>query len=85
MAADDPEWQDGRKAAEDAAVAYRSDKRARGFPSLPEMFGEDIADRIAKWLEYRGRDVVGEASPAAERAKTTTLPPLRYQHGELVQ
>ena len=35
MAADDPEWQDGRKAAEDAAVAYRSDKRARGFPSLP--------------------------------------------------
>ena len=85
MAADDPEWQDRRKAAEDAAVAYRSDKRARGFPSLPEMFGEDIADRIAKWLEYRGSDVVGEASPAAERAKTTTLPPLPYQHGELVQ
>jgi hypothetical protein len=55
-AAEDPEWQDRRKAAEDAATAYRSDKRAYGLPAMRQMFGQDIADRIAEWFDYRGGD-----------------------------
>jgi hypothetical protein len=56
----DPEWRDRRKAAEDAAIAFRSKKHAYGVPTMRETFGQDIADRIAEWLDYRG----GEDTPS---------------------
>ena len=52
-AASDPEHQDRKRAAEDAANAHRSGKPARGFTGLSETFGKEVATRVADWLEYR--------------------------------
>jgi hypothetical protein len=51
-AANDPQWQDRLKAAEDAAVAHRAGKHACGFPALKEAFGAEIADKVAEWIGY---------------------------------
>jgi AAA domain/Bifunctional DNA primase/polymerase, N-terminal len=63
-AAEDPEWRDRRKTAEDAATAYRSDKRAYGLPAMQSMFGRDVANKIAEWLDYRSdNERAEEAAP----------------------
>jgi hypothetical protein len=72
-AAEDPEWQDRRKAAEDAAAAYRSDKRAYGLPAMREMFGLEVANRIAEWLEYRGLDEISPQPSVSTWAQIATL------------
>jgi hypothetical protein len=56
QAAGDEEWRDRRKAAEDAAVAHGAGQHTFGFPALVETFGRDIAENIAKWIDYRGDD-----------------------------
>jgi AAA domain-containing protein/bifunctional DNA primase/polymerase-like protein len=51
-AAGDPEWRDRRKAAEDAAIAHRDGKKAFGLPGMQEIFGKEIAGKVAEWLGY---------------------------------
>jgi hypothetical protein len=52
-AAGDPEHQDRRATAEDAAQQFHAGKPARGFPLLAKTFGKEIAKQVAEWLEYR--------------------------------
>ena len=51
-AAGDEEWRDRRQAAEDTATAFQQGKRTRGYPSLREAFGADVAEKVAEWLNY---------------------------------
>ena len=74
-AVEDPEWKDRRKAAEDAAAAHQAGKKACGLTSLREMFGKEVADRIAEWLDYSGGD---EAQPEDAGEKSEQLLPLPY-------
>ena len=55
-AAGDEEWRDRRKAAEDAANAHHDGKRTYGFKGLRELYGPEIANQVAEWLEYHGSD-----------------------------
>ena len=52
--AKDPEHQDRKDTAEDAAQAFHAGKPARGFPLLTKTFGPAVAKQIAEWLDYRG-------------------------------
>jgi putative DNA primase/helicase len=52
--AKDPEHQDRKNTAEDAAQAFHAGKPARGFPLLTKTFGPAVAKQIAEWLDYRG-------------------------------
>jgi AAA domain-containing protein/bifunctional DNA primase/polymerase-like protein len=72
-AAGDPDWRDRCKAAEDAANAYHGDKRTYGFPAMREVFGEDIADRIADWLGYRPINEASSQKPESQPAASATL------------
>lgn len=51
-AAGDEEWRDRVRAAHDAAIAYEKGDRARGYPSVKELFGEKVTSKIAEWLGY---------------------------------
>jgi hypothetical protein len=53
-AAADAEWQDRRRAAEDAAIGFKQGKRAFGYPEICKVFGEDVAAIVADWLGYSG-------------------------------
>jgi 2-hydroxychromene-2-carboxylate isomerase len=68
-AAGDPEWKDRRKAAEDAAIAYGAGKHTFGFTGLADMFGRDIAEKAAEWLDYRGGDPPEPKPPQADTAR----------------
>ncbi|HEY1474030.1 MAG TPA: AAA family ATPase [Pseudolabrys sp.] len=37
------------------AVLVREGVHARGYPKLAEMFGKDIANKVAEWLDYDSR------------------------------
>ena len=52
--AKDPEHQDRKNTAEDAAQAFHGGKPARGFPLLGKTFGKEVAKQVAAWLEYEG-------------------------------
>ena len=54
--AGDPEYRDRRNTAEDAAQAFHAGKPARGFTTLKQTFGMEVARQVAEWLEYRGPD-----------------------------
>jgi RecA-family ATPase len=73
-AAADPEWRDRRKTAADAATAFQGGKRAYGMTALREAFGQDIADRVAEWLDYHS----GDEAPAAPTSTPEILLPLPY-------
>jgi hypothetical protein len=64
-AAADAEWQDRRRAAEDAAIGFKQGKRAFGYPEICKVFGEDIASTCADWLGYDGArsDETSETPP----------------------
>lgn len=51
-AADDEQWRDRVRAADDAAIAHQKGERARGYPALKELFGEKVAEKAAEWLAY---------------------------------
>jgi hypothetical protein len=55
-AARDEEWKDRCDAAKDAAAAHAAGKNAYGLNGLRNLFGQDVADKVAEWLEYRGAD-----------------------------
>jgi hypothetical protein len=65
-AARDEEWKDRRRAAEDAASA---EKRC-GLTRLRELFGREVADKIAEWLDYRGGEE--REHPAGEEREHPT-------------
>ena len=52
--AGDPEHQDRKNTAEDAAQAFHAGKPARGYPLLSKTFGKEVAKQVAEWLNYRG-------------------------------
>jgi hypothetical protein len=45
---------DVKKAASEAWDEAHKGRNARGFPSLAETFGDDVAKHVAKWLGYQG-------------------------------
>jgi len=59
-----------KKAAEDAAIAHGAGKHTFGYTGLKEIFGQDIADKIAEWLDYRGGD---ESAGAVGQTKDVPL------------
>jgi D5-like protein/bifunctional DNA primase/polymerase-like protein len=63
-AAKDEEVRDRIKAAEDAANAHQAGDKTRGYPALKEVFGHQVAERVADWLEYSGSRT-SEGKPAA--------------------
>jgi hypothetical protein len=71
-AAGDPEWRDRRQAAEDAAIAHGVGKNTYGFNAMRDTFGQDIADKIAEWLDYRGGD---EPAPTGNQDSGCHSPP----------
>jgi hypothetical protein len=48
--------ENGRVAAEDAAKLYLKDGTGYGFPTLVEVFGDAVAKKIAKLLNYRSSE-----------------------------
>jgi hypothetical protein len=69
-AANDEEWRDRRKAAEDAAIAYQAGDRAYGLPAMREQFANIIADQVADWLGYNEAKTNGKAGPAEQQQDT---------------
>ncbi len=67
-AAGDQEWRDRRKAAEDQATAHQAGKNTYGLPAMREMFGADIADKVAAWIDYH--DSQQEEKPHAPLRQT---------------
>jgi RecA-family ATPase len=62
-AANDPEWRDRKKAAEDAATGFRNGKNTFGLTALADMFDARIANKVAAWLDYDGaNERPGEAA-----------------------
>jgi putative DNA primase/helicase len=53
-AAHDEEVADRRKAAEDSVAAVLAGKNAYGFPKMAEIFGRDVASKVANWFGYQG-------------------------------
>jgi hypothetical protein len=51
-AANDEEWQDRRKAAEDAVAAHQNGESVYGLPELKKMIGKGVAQKAADWLGY---------------------------------
>jgi hypothetical protein len=41
-------------AAEDAATAHHAGKRAYGLNAMRNMFGTEVAEKVAEWLDYKG-------------------------------
>jgi RecA-family ATPase len=72
-AAGDEEWRDRRQAAEDAAKAFHNGERAHGYPSLRDAFGDDVAARVAEWLDYNS---------AADNAASGTVSGTTSDHNE---
>jgi hypothetical protein len=72
-AAGDHEWRDRRKAAEDAAIAHGAGKNTYGFNAMRDIFGQDIADKIAEWLDYRGGDEPADTR-VLDASNTASLP-----------
>src|SRR5262249_23545092 len=64
IAAGDNEWRDRRKAAEDAAIAFRNGGRAYGFPEMEKVFKRDIIKQISDWIDYK-------STPAAAATVST--------------
>jgi hypothetical protein len=91
-AAHDEERRDRVKAAEDCALAWRSDKPTRGYPELRKLAGDKVADRVAEWLDYQGtrEDVADDAAePAAAITATPyvceapeSIPPRQWLYGK---
>jgi putative DNA primase/helicase len=52
-AAKDEEVRDRIKAAEDAAIAYQKGDKARGYPTLKQLYGDKVAEKVAEWFGYR--------------------------------
>jgi hypothetical protein len=44
------------RTAKDAAAEHKSGGHAYGYPELTKTFGEDIAGKVAEWLDYHGGD-----------------------------
>ncbi len=53
-AAGDNERRDRMQAAEDQAIVHQQGRKSRGYPTLKETFGDQIARKIADLLDYRG-------------------------------
>ncbi len=64
-------WKELCRTAEDAAKAHRGGKRAYGMPELRNTFGEDIANKVADWLNYRE---VSEEQPPQLQPQQGTIP-----------
>jgi RecA-family ATPase len=74
-AVNDPEWRNRREAAEDAAIAYKSGKRAFGLTEMRKQFGDSVADQVAEWLGY---DASGEHQEESAEPTPEELPPLPF-------
>jgi hypothetical protein len=70
-AAGDEEWKDRRTAAQDAAEAYSTGKHAFGLPAMRELFGVDVTNKVAEWLDHHAKD---DTTPRSKPACT----PWRY-------
>lgn len=53
-AADSARWKELARTAKDAAEAYAAGGHTFGILKLPETFGNEIADKVAQWLNYQG-------------------------------
>jgi hypothetical protein len=67
-------WKELCRTAEDAAKAHRGGKRAYGMPELRSTFGEDIANKVADWLNYR--EVSEEQPPQVASSPAQTPVPM---------
>jgi hypothetical protein len=76
-AAGDEEWRDRRTAAEDAAKAFQAGKHAHGFPSLRKAFDQEIAEKVAEWLDYSDADEQPHNDDTAA-AEPGQRPPLQW-------
>lgn len=74
-AAHDPEPRNRRETAEDAAKAFAADKNTYGYPALASMFGRDIADQVAEWLNFQSDSTPGAPHPDAPQSTETRPPP----------
>ena len=60
---------DKKKSAFDSATNTIAGKKTFGLPTIKELFGEHVAEKIADWLEYKG------APDQAEQHEKTPPPP----------
>jgi hypothetical protein len=44
-----------KRTARDAATAFEKERKTYGLPKLREVFGERMADALAKWLDYNSQ------------------------------
>jgi hypothetical protein len=81
-AAHDEEWRDRRTAAKDAADAYYAGKHAYGFNGLREIFGQEVADKVAEWFDYgsgneQGFDIDEAPTAPAQEAEQHAKEPIK--------
>lgn len=70
------------RTAEDAAKAFGEGKHAYGLNRLREVFSDDIAAKVAEWLDYDGsREADLTDGDTGEQPSTDQLPPLIW-HGD---
>ena len=63
-AAHDPEPRDRREAAKAAAAAHDKGLNTYGLNAMREMFGGEVADKVAQWLDYGEGDTQLFEAPA---------------------
>jgi hypothetical protein len=51
-AAHDEEWRDRVRAVKDSTENYHKTEKGRGLRTLTQVFGKEVSDRVAEWLEY---------------------------------
>jgi hypothetical protein len=71
-AAHSDRWQELARTAEDAAKEHCAGRRAYGYPTLAETFGEDIARKVAEWLDYDCRGETHDEQETASPLATLT-------------
>jgi hypothetical protein len=72
-AAADPQWQDRKTAARDAAAAHQAGKHTYGAPALKDMFSKNVAEKVVEWLDYKGGDDQPPINCTLKSARASTF------------
>lgn len=67
-----------RKSAYDSAKNTLAGKKTWGLPAIKELFGENVANQVAEWLEYKG-----ESGSAADAADVAADDAIQIKDGDL--
>jgi hypothetical protein len=65
------------RTAGDSADAYKRGENVYGYPALAKAFGEDVARKVAEWLDYDCRGEARDEQEAEKQSPPATLKSMR--------